>query len=107
MAMARHDLTAVETALLQAPGGADKCSDEFLDRFLVQRMRGLPMVRLADGGGGVHPFPADVAPAAPSAMRDLRDTWNAVAMDRGGKRLQMRNDAILKKLHAIPIPCRT
>src|SRR5262249_57831193 len=67
VAMACHDLAAVEAAFLQPPGGVGERGDELSHRPVVERMRRLAVAGLADARWGIEPLEcADGAPSAPS-----------------------------------------
>ena len=79
MAMAGHDLAAVEAAGLQTPGRGGKGLHKFINGILVQRMRVFAVIRLANVARAVHAVPQVDAPSTAAAVCDLANDRHVVA----------------------------
>src|SRR3989442_15799769 len=106
MTMAPHPLAAVKAPLLHPPRGVGERLDECCYRLCLQLMRRLAVVRLAHRGGRVHALQPVHTPPAPAAVRYLGNDRDIVAVHRVSEPSEVRNDAVVEQLDAIPIPRR-
>jgi hypothetical protein len=106
MTMTRHHLATVEAAFLQPLRRVGKRLHEFGDGRLIHFVRRFAMIWFANRRRPIHALPTDMTPPTPTAMGDLRATWRAVFVHRLGKLLEMRDDAVVKQLNAVPVTRR-
>ena len=104
VAVARHDLAAIEAPRLKTSRCRRKGFDEFVEHGLVERVRILAVIGLPHVARRVHAIPQiDTSPAA-APVCDLADHGDVVSMHRFTEFLKMGNHAIVEQLDAIPIP---